>query len=167
MRRCDVRIDPVGVGCGSQAISTLHQAKMWPEKTLNISGTRGRTRTDKMLPSGDFESPASTDSATRARSFHVSPGARSVNREIARPRHQIHGVGARRTGDWWKRRACRFLAPTVVPRPGYPVRRTRALRSTPARSAFPPPIAVSARVARLQAARFQVARPLPARPAPA
>jgi hypothetical protein len=33
----------------------------------NMNGTEGRTRTDKVLPPGDFESPASTNFATPAR----------------------------------------------------------------------------------------------------
>ena len=32
----------------------------------SANGTRGRTRTDTVFPPGDFESPASTNFATRA-----------------------------------------------------------------------------------------------------
>jgi hypothetical protein len=44
-------------------------------------GTRGRTRTDKMFPSGDFESPASTNSATRAPAHRLAKLRGSVQRK--------------------------------------------------------------------------------------
>src|SRR5690554_180828 len=47
------------------------------EEGLQNTGTGGRTRTDKRLPPGDFESPASTNFATPAtrEALYVGPAA--------------------------------------------------------------------------------------------
>ena len=44
---------------------TTGLAENRPTRCLE-SGTEGRTRTDKLLPAGDFESPVSTNSTTPA-----------------------------------------------------------------------------------------------------
>jgi hypothetical protein len=80
---------PLGLGSATDPYKRLHD------------NARGRTRTGKTRRSGDFESPASTNSTTRAKRRNVAGRPRPLN--ACRSTRELEAVEARPVAAFGRR----------------------------------------------------------------